>query len=76
MTAFPDMKVLMDKVVLQSGNVQYYWTLIGTNTGPGGTGQRVKISGFEVWTIGPDGFISESQGNFDGEEYQRQLARD
>ena len=76
MTAFPDMKVRMDKVVLQSGNAQYYWTLIGTNTGPGGTGQRVKISGFEVWTIGPDGLIAESQGNFDGEEYQRQLARD
>ena len=76
MTAFPDMKVRMDKVVLQSGNAQYHWTLMGTNTGPGGTGRRVKISGFEVWTIGPDGFISESQGNFDGEEYQRQLARD
>ena len=76
MTAFPDMEVSMDKAVLQSGNAQYYWTLIGTNTGPGGTGQRVKISGFEVWTIGPDGLIAESQGNFDGEEYQRQLARD
>lgn len=76
MTAFPDMKVLMDKVVLQSGNAQYHWTLTGANTGPGGTGQRIKISGFEVWTIGPDGLIAESQGNFDGKEYQRQLARD
>ena len=76
MTAFPDMKVLMDKVVLQSGNAQYHWTLTGANTGPGSTGQRIKISGFEVWTIGPDGLIAESQGNFDGKEYQRQLARD
>ena len=76
MTAFPDMEVSMDKVVLQSGNARYYWTLIGTNTGPGGTGQPVKISGFEVWKIGPDELIAESQGNFDGKEYQRQLARD
>ena len=73
MTAFPDMRVLMDDLRLEGGAVEYHWTLVGTNTGPGGTGNRVRISGFEEWTIGDDGLIAESQGHFDQAEYDRQL---
>ncbi len=46
---------------------------LGTNTGSGGTGNAVRISGFERWTIGTDGLIAASQGNFDEVEYRRQL---
>jgi predicted ester cyclase len=73
MTAFPDLRVLMDDVVLRGDGAEYQWTLVGTNTGPGGTGQRVRISGFEVWKIGEDGLIAESEGHFDRADYQRQL---
>jgi predicted ester cyclase len=73
MTAFPDLQVLLDDVVLESDRAVYHWTLIGTNTGPGGTGQQVRISGFEVWRIGEDGLIAESQGHFDSADYQHQL---
>jgi predicted ester cyclase len=75
MTAFPDLRVLMDDLVVQGDGAVYHWTLIGTNTGLGGTGQRVRISGFEVWRIGVDGLIAESRGNFDSAAYQRQLER-
>ncbi len=76
MTAFPDMKVLMDSVVLQGRDrAVYHWTLVGTNTGPSGTGRAVHISGFEEWRIGADGLIAESLGHFDVAEYQRQLQR-
>ena len=54
-------------------NAQYRWTLVGTNTGPGGTGRRVKISGFEEWTIGDDGLIAASLGHYDQAEYDRQV---
>ena len=74
MVAFPDMQVLMDDLLMEEGDVVYHWTLIGTNTGPGGTGNRVRVSGFEEWTIGGDGLIAESQGHFDQAEYDRQLA--
>lgn len=47
---------------------------MGTNTGPGGTGQRVEISGYEQWTIGDEGLIEASLGHFDQAEYDRQLA--
>ena len=73
MTAFPDMVVRMDELSLAGGHIVYHWTLTGTNTGPGGTGQAVRFSGYEEWTIGADGLIAESQGHFDEAEYQRQL---
>jgi len=73
MTAFPDMQVVMDKLVVQPDRTEYHWTLTGTNTGPGGTGHRVRISGFEVWQIGADGLIASSEGHFDTSEYQQQL---
>jgi predicted ester cyclase len=73
MTAFPDMKVLMDDLLALADRAVYCWTLMGTNAGPGGTGQRVHISGFEVWRIGADGLIAESLGHFDSAAYQHQL---
>ena len=75
MTAFPDLMVMMDDVVDQGERMIYKWTLVGTNTGPGGTGHRVRISGFENWRIGADGLVAKSEGNFDSAAYQRQLGR-
>jgi predicted ester cyclase len=75
MTAFPDMRVVMDDVLVEADRPEYHWTLTGTNTGPGGTGHRVRISGFELWQIGADGLIACSQGQFDSSEYHRQLER-
>jgi len=76
MTAFPDMVVKMDSVSQEGSHAIFHWTWTGTNTGPGGTGKAVRISGYEEWTIGPDGFIAESKGHFDEAEYQRQLMSD
>ena len=73
MTAFPDLVVNMDGVDLDGDGAVYRWTLVGTNTGPGGTGRAVRISGYEQWTIGPDDLIAESEGHFDEIDYQRQL---
>jgi hypothetical protein len=73
MGAFPDMQVIMDELVIRATGAEYRWTLIGTNTGPGGTGNRVRISGFEEWTIGDDGLIAASLGHYDQSEYDRQL---
>src|SRR5260370_21930777 len=73
MTAFPDLEVLMDDVLIQGDGAVYRWTFIGTNTGPAGTGHRVRLSGYEVWKFGEDGLIAESEGHFDAVDYQRQL---
>jgi hypothetical protein len=73
MTAFPDMVVTMDGVGFTGDRATYRWTLTGTNTGPGGTGKAVRISGYEEWRLGPDGLIAESRGHFDEADYERQL---
>jgi hypothetical protein len=73
MTAFPDLVVKMDSLTVKGPEVTYHWTLTGTNTGPGGTGRSVRISGFEEWRFGSDGLIAESRGHFDATDYQRQL---
>ena len=73
MTAFPDLVVKMDSVDKSGSDVTYHWRLTGTNTGPGGTGKSVRISGFEQWRFGPDSLIAESNGHFDAAEYQHQL---
>ena len=71
--AFPDIRVFMDDVVVNEETVEYHWTFTGTNTGPGGTGQAVRISGFEEWTFGDDGLVAVSSGSYDQDEYDRQL---
>lgn len=73
MSAFPDLQVAMNELVPSGEEAEYRWTLRGTNTGPGGTGRRVCISGFEKWRMGGDGLIAASEGSFDVGEYRRQL---
>ncbi len=73
MTAFPNLIIQMNGLDFEGEQVIYRWTLTGTNTGPGGTGNAVRISGFEKWTMSPDGLIAESSGNYDEVEYERQL---
>jgi nuclear transport factor 2 (NTF2) superfamily protein len=73
MTALPDMKVVMEGLSIDSNRAVYRWRLTGSNTGPGGSGKSVAISGFEEWLLGDDGLIVESRGHFDQEDYDRQL---
>jgi uncharacterized protein (TIGR02246 family) len=73
MVAFPDMVVTMDSVYRVGDRVMFHWTWTGTNTGPGGTGNSVRMHGHEEWTLSRDALILESKGQFDQAEYQRQL---
>ncbi len=76
MAAFPDLRVAFDELSTVGERTLFHWTLTGTNNGPGGTGNPVKISGEESWLFGPDGLVAESLGSFDAEDYARQLGRE
>jgi uncharacterized protein (TIGR02246 family) len=71
--ALPDMQVFMDDLIAEGDRIEFHWTFTGTNTGPGGTGKAVRVSGFEEWTIDDDGLIAASLGHYDQAEYARQL---
>jgi nuclear transport factor 2 (NTF2) superfamily protein len=73
MSDFPNLRVFMDDLVVEGERTIYRWTLVGTNSGPGGTGRKVRISGSESWRMSADGLIAESLGRFDAEDYRRQL---
>jgi len=73
MSSLPDMVVTMDSIRVDGRSAVYHWTLTGTNTGPGGTGKAVRISGYEEWTLAADGRIAQSLGHFDEVEYARQI---
>jgi hypothetical protein len=72
MTVFPRYGRAHGRPRCSGDRTRYRWTL-GTNAGPGGTGKRVCISGFEEWQIGADGLIAESKGYFDAAAYKKQL---
>ncbi|MEO6134202.1 MAG: nuclear transport factor 2 family protein [Ginsengibacter sp.] len=73
MDAFPDMLVICDSLPTTSKGVEFHWTLTGTNTGSGGTGKKVHISGVEILQFDRNGLITESNGSFDEKEYNRQI---
>lgn len=72
MAAFPEMELEMGDLVTRDDDVvEYHWTLIGDHAE---TGNHVHIGGFEEWTIGDNGLVASSRGNFDAAEYERQVA--
>ena len=75
MRDFPDMVVKFDRLRNTPTGTEFHWTLTGTNTGPGGTGKKVRVSGYELWKIDNEGFIAESKGHIDAADYERQLGK-
>jgi uncharacterized protein (TIGR02246 family) len=73
MVGFPDMVLSMDELIVGENLVTYHWTFVGTNSGPEGTGNSVRFSGYEEWTFNGDGLVANSNGHFDADEYQDQL---
>lgn len=73
MEGFPDMVVEMRAVQGGGESARFDWFWRGTNTGPGGTGRPVAITGYEEWTFDENDLILESRGHYDEAEYQRQV---
>ena len=73
MQPFPDLKVYFDDLLEKHGTVIYKWTLEGTNTGPGGTGKRVRISGFEEWRMDADCLVANRLATSTPPRIERQV---
>jgi hypothetical protein len=64
------MIVTFDKLEPRGDRTAFHWTLTGTYAE---TGNRVRISGYELWQIDNDGLIAESKGDFYSADYGRQF---
>ena len=71
--AVPDLMLTMESFALRAERGWYNWRLTGTASGPGGTGNRIDIHGFEIWRFTPEGLIDFSNGYFDNAAYARQI---
>ena len=72
MSAYPDMVVELDRIERVGDGYQFHWTFTGTHTG---TGRKVRISGYEEWTIRADGLVAKSLGHYDQTDWDRQLGK-
>lgn len=72
-TDFPDLVLRMDDLRSSGNQAIYLWTLEGTNSGPGGTGNFVRIGGWQNWRLSDDLLIAAADGGYDAEEYERQI---
>jgi uncharacterized protein (TIGR02246 family) len=72
MTAYPDLVVRFDRLEPKGDRTRFHWSFIGTHTGPAGSGNQVRIRGYEDWKIGPDGLIADSRGRYDAQDWARQ----
>jgi len=75
MAGCPDMIVTLDRLEKVGDAYRFHWQFVGTNTGPGGTGRTVRITGHEEWTMAADERIAQSLGNHDAAEWDRQLGK-
>jgi len=73
MEDLPDMVVSYDSLVKKAEGTEFHWTLTATASGPGGSGNKVEVSGYEFWQLGENNLILNSHGHFPTEEYNRQL---
>ena len=70
---FPDLVLHMDDLRSGGNKAIFLWTLEGTNSGAGGTGNSVRIRGWQNWRLSDELLIVEADGGYDAAEYERQV---
>lgn len=67
----PDLALTCDGLRVAGDHVVYLWTFTGTHAG---TGNPLRVEGWEEWDVGPDLKVRSSRGWFDADDYARQTA--
>ena len=75
MTAYPDMVVEVARLDPFGTSIDFTGTSPGRTPVSGGTGRKVRISGYEEWTLGADGLVAKSLGHYDAADWNRQLGK-
>ena len=69
--AFPDLVVHCDDIRMAGSHAIFVWTLEGRHSG---TGNPVRLGGWEEWELDADLKVKASLGWFDAADEQRQIA--
>ena len=73
MRDFPDLYIQVNDVVVEERGIVFYCNAIATNSGPGGTGNKINIEIHEIWTFDENGKFTEVRAYDDPEDFERQL---
>jgi steroid delta-isomerase-like uncharacterized protein len=77
-SAFPDLKVSVDRIIAEGDMVSLHWSAVGTNTvavpGFPGEGKRVAIDGMSFFRFA-DGKIVEEWSTYDNLTIMKQLGQ-
>lgn len=68
----PDLALTCDGVRAAGHHLVYLWTFTGTHAG---TGNAIRISGWEEWDLDGEGLIARSFGWFDSTDYAQQCCQ-
>ena len=66
----PDLVLYMDDLRCGGNLAIYFWTLEGTHYE---TGKFIRITGWQNWVLSDDLLITEADGGYDADEYDRQV---
>lgn len=67
----PDLKLVCDGLRIAGDHVAYLWTFTGTHAG---TGNPLRIVGWEEWDVDVELRVKSSRGWYDADDYGRQTA--
>ena len=73
MEAFPDLFIQVNDVVVEERGIVFYCNAIATNSGPGGSGNKIDIEIHEIWKFDETGKLIEVKAYDDPEDFDRQL---
>ena len=67
----PDLTLNCDSLRIAGDHVVYLWTFTGTHSG---TGNPLRIEGWEEWDLDAEMKVAASRGWYDAADYARQVA--
>jgi hypothetical protein len=73
MEGFPDLYIQVNDAAIEERGIVFYCNAIATNSGPGGTGNKINIEIHEIWTFDESGKFTEVRAYDDPEDFERQL---
>lgn len=66
----PDLSLTCDEIRVAGDHAVFVWTFTGHDAG---TGNSLRVRGWEEWDLGADMKVSASRGWFDAQDYARQV---
>ena len=73
MKAYPDLHIQVNDVLEEEAGIVFYCNVVATNSGPGGTGEKINMEVQEFWTFDSNSKFVEIEAYDDPEKFEGRL---